>query len=224
MPGPLVCAPNHEPSLGDELDLAIKLRQVGAVSSDIVTAISESRVNYWAAFATDFGCIFLFAWLGQRTHPRWPLSLFAFIVGWLVFTLIEYSIHRWLLHKPTSILYDLHEAHHNSPESTSAFLAPTSLVVLGLVWYLLAYLCHIPGMSYFISGISAGYFSFGALHHFEHTTRINQIPFRWLKHRWAAHSVHHHIDQTNFGVLTSFWDHIFSTHYKSARQRPSRTA
>jgi sterol desaturase/sphingolipid hydroxylase (fatty acid hydroxylase superfamily) len=78
---------------------------------------------------------------------------------------------------------------------------------------------RIPGASFFLCGFSAAYFYYGALHHFEHTTRINQIPFRWLQGRWAAHSVHHRLDNRNFGVMTSFWDYVFKTHTSHRKQK-----
>jgi cyclopropane-fatty-acyl-phospholipid synthase len=197
--------------------------ETGTAPRSILAAFAESRANYWAAYATDFSCPFLFAYLGHRSHLTWPVVLFSFIAGCLVFSLIEYAIHRWLLHNPKTLFYPLHEAHHRRPEDTSAFLFPTSIVVLGLVWLLFVPLLHWNASSFFISGIAAGYLSFGTLHHFEHTTRINQIPFRWLQHRWAAHSVHHHLDETNYGVLTSFWDYVFGTNYKQIKRR-SRAA
>ena len=197
------------------------MTETGTAPRSLLAVFAESRLNYWASYAVDFSCGILFAWLGHRSHLSWPVTLISFIAGLLTFSLIEYSIHRWLLHNPRTLFFPLHEAHHLHPDEPSAFLFPTSLIILGLVWLLCVRVLHLYPASFFISGIAAGYFCFGALHHLEHTTRINQIPFRWLQHRWAAHSVHHHLDQSNFGVLTSFWDFVFGTNYKQI-QRKSR--
>ena len=137
------------------------------------------------------------------------------------FSLIDYAVHRWLLHDRRSALFYMHDAHHNNPEKTSAFLFPTSFLLLIPVWCLLTWL-QFQQASYFLMGLSGGYFYFDTLHHVEHTTRINQIPFRWLKKRWAFHSVHHRIDQSNFGVITSFWDYVFGTHQQQIKRRQSR--
>ena len=205
--------------VSQELSIATKIRQIGTAASDLMGTISESRANYWASYVTDFSCPVLFAWLGAHHGLSWPAVILSSFLGVATFSLIEYAIHRWLLHNPKSVLYPLHEAHHNHPETPSAFLFPTSLVVLGLVWLCVAYAFHLPAASFFIAGVAAGYCCFGALHHFEHTTRINQIPFRWLQKRWAAHSVHHRLDQSNFGVTTSFWDYVFGTSQKQVKRR-----
>jgi sterol desaturase/sphingolipid hydroxylase (fatty acid hydroxylase superfamily) len=194
-----------------KLSIATRIGQAGCAARDLAQTVSESRTNYWASYVTDLTCPFLFAYLGMRHGWNWPSTILSFSSGVAVFSLIEYSIHRWLLHDPRSVLFQLHEAHHNNPEKHSAFFFPTSIVILTLVWLLLAKALHIQSASFFICGIATGYCYFGALHHLEHTTRINQIPFRWLQKRWAAHSVHHHLDRSNFGVITSFWDHVFGT-------------
>ena len=85
------------------------------------------------------------------------------------------------------------------------FLFPTSLMLFLPAWCLLTWGLHVQQASYFLMGLSGGYVYFDMFHHMEHTKRVNQIPFRWLQKIWAFHSVHHRIDQSNFGVTTSFW-------------------
>jgi dihydroceramide fatty acyl 2-hydroxylase len=204
---------------GDGLSMAARLRKFTDASGSVVAVIAESRLNYWASYVTDFSCIIVFAYLGIRHGQSWPSILISTICGMAVFTLVEYSIHRWLLHDRRSSLFHLHEAHHNHPEKPSAFLFPTSIIVLMLVWLFLTHVVHMQSASFFLAGLSAGYCYFGVLHHVEHSTRINQIPFRWLQSRWAAHSVHHHIEENNFGVITSFWDYVFGTHQKQRKRK-----
>lgn len=204
---------------GDELDEAISGRQLGDSSRSLLRTLSKSRANYWASYVVDFSCPVIFAFLGLRHHPSWPSIVVDSLSGVFVFTLVEYSIHRWLLHDPRSVLFESHEAHHLQPEKPSAFLFPTSFLILMPIWLFLTGALHMQGASFFLCGFSAGYFYFGALHHLEHTTRINQIPFRWLQGRWAAHSVHHRLDQSNFGVMTSFWDYVFKTHQKQRKRK-----
>ncbi|MEO6816428.1 MAG: hypothetical protein ABI177_06985, partial [Edaphobacter sp.] len=159
--------------------IAMRMGRAGSAARDLAQAVTESRANYWASYVTDLSCPFLFAYLGMRHEWSWPSTILNFLSGVAVFSLIEYSIHRWLLHDPKSILFQLHEAHHHNPEKHSAFFFPTSIVTLTLVWLLLAKALHIQSASFLICGIATGYCYFGALHHLEHTTRINQIPFRW---------------------------------------------
>jgi sterol desaturase/sphingolipid hydroxylase (fatty acid hydroxylase superfamily) len=205
--------------LGDELDFTIWLRQIGYASRSLLRTLSKSRANYWLSYVVDFSCPLIFLYLGMHRRPTWSSMIVSSLFGVFVFTLVEYCIHRWLLHDPRSVLFQAHEAHHLDPEKPSAFLFPASFLVLMPIWLVLADLLRIHGASFFLCGFSAAYFYYGALHHFEHTTRINQIPFRWLQGRWAAHSVHHRLDNRNFGVMTSFWDYVFKTHQRDKKRK-----
>jgi len=205
--------------LRDELGAANGVEKTGSTSRSWLSTLSESRANLWAANFVDFGCPVLFAYLGWRRHLGWSSIVVSFLFGLFVFTFVEYVIHRWLLHNPKSVFYPLHNAHHNAPEAISAGLFPQSFVVLMPVWLLLTYGFHLNGASFFLCGLSAGNFYFGMLHSLEHSVRINQVPFRWLQGRWAAHGVHHKLDHTNYGVMTSFWDYVFGTHQRQAKRK-----
>ena len=201
--------------------LVERFRKLSRVMGRIAHVVSESHINYWASYVTDFTCPLLFAYLGTRHLWYWPSAIFSFFSGLTVFSLIEYSVHRWLLHGSGGLLFRLHESHHKAPEERSAFFFPTSIVTLTLVWLLLDRALHLQYASFFTCGVASGYCYFGILHHVEHTTRINQIPFRWLQKRWAAHSVHHRLDHRNFGVVTSFWDVVFGSHPSSKKRNRS---
>ncbi len=184
-----------------------------------MATISESRWNYYLSYVTDGACPLIFFYVGLRAHVSWSKAFIGIIAGSLLFTLVEYAIHRWLLHNPRSILFPLHATHHNAPTEPSAFLFPASVVVLGIVWLFFVPLLHLPSSSFVIAGFAAAYFYYGLLHHFEHSIKANRLPFRWMQKRWASHTVHHHLDHTNFGVMTSFWDYVFQTHHKQVKRR-----
>ena len=116
--------------LGDELNEGSVAGQVGYDARSLLSTISQSRFNYWAAYVVDFSCILLFGYLGLRHHPGWASDVVNFAFGVTVFTLIEYSIHRWLLHNPKCFFFALHDAHHKHPEETAAFLAQNKVRAL----------------------------------------------------------------------------------------------
>ena len=199
--------------------LVPRMGEVGSITRDLAHVVAKSRINYWASYVTDFTCPLLFAYMGTQHHCNWLSAILSFSSGLTVFSLIEYSVHRWILHAPGNFLFRLHESHHNIPEERSAFFFPTSIVTLTLGWLLLDQALDLHYASFFICGVASGYCYFGILHHVEHTARINQIPFRWLQKRWAAHSVHHRLNHHNFGVITSFWDFVFGTHQSSKKRQ-----
>ena len=90
--------------VSQELSIATKIRQIGTAASDLMGTISESRANYWASYVTDFSCPVLFAWLGAHHGLSWPAVILSSFLGVATFSLIEYAIHRWLLHNPKSVL------------------------------------------------------------------------------------------------------------------------
>ncbi len=196
----------------------MRSRQILPACRSLMNELSESRANYWASYLVDLSCPILFAYLGLHRQMHWPSAVVGLLAGVMLFTLVEYSIHRWLLHNPESVFFPLHAVHHNDPEKPSAFIFPASMAILLPLWFLLTWI-HFPAASFFLCGFSGGYFYFGLLHHVEHSTRINQIPFRWLQSRWAAHSVHHRLDGRNFGVMTSFWDYVFGTHQRQQKRK-----
>jgi sterol desaturase/sphingolipid hydroxylase (fatty acid hydroxylase superfamily) len=69
-----------------------------------------------------------------------------------------------------------------------------------------------------LCGFFAGYFGYGVVHHLQHSIRIKDIPFQWMRRKWAAHAVHHGREGVNFGVTTSLWDWVFGT-YRQVTKR-----
>jgi hypothetical protein len=78
--------------------LVERFRKLSRVIGRIAQVVSESHINYWDSYVTDFTCPLLFAYLGTRHHWNWPSAIFSFFSRLTVFSLIEYAVHRWLLH------------------------------------------------------------------------------------------------------------------------------
>jgi sterol desaturase/sphingolipid hydroxylase (fatty acid hydroxylase superfamily) len=184
----------------------------------LLHAVTESRANYRASFAIELACPIGLAWIGTQSARGWLAPLACVAAGLLVFSFIEYAIHRWLFHAPDGVMSAIHRTHHESPHGHTALPCITSVVVASIGWLALAPLVGAMAASFFLSGVLGGYSYYSILHHLEHRLRINTMPFRWLQKRWADHSVHHRLAETNFGVTTSLWDHVFATHYL-ARKR-----
>jgi sterol desaturase/sphingolipid hydroxylase (fatty acid hydroxylase superfamily) len=115
----------------------------------------------------------------------------------------------------------MHQAHHDAPHSHAALPFFTSAALAAICWPALAAFIGPAAASFFLCGVMSGYFYYGAIHHLEHSVRITAVPFRWMQRRWAMHSVHHHLADTNYGVTSSVWDRVFGTHYQ-AKTRATR--
>lgn len=145
------------------------------------------------------------------------LSAFGlFLGGWLLFTLVEYLVHRFLYHMPAStprkarFQYVMHGVHHEYPKDKSRLAMPPIITVF--VASLLFFIFRFSfGAASF--GLLAG-FTFGyALYLFVHyAIHAYAPPKNFLKFWWLHHSQHHYRqDEIAFGVSTTLWDHIIGT-------------
>jgi sterol desaturase/sphingolipid hydroxylase (fatty acid hydroxylase superfamily) len=152
----------------------------------------------------------------------------AIAAGLFIWTLVEYLLHRFLLHSwpqaPAilSVVERLHLGHHRDPRDEAKITVPVSgslpiaAALLGLFrlavgqWEVAALL---------MVGSVAGYLYYEAVHFWIHCSHRSG---RWLGRRRAHHLLHHFKDQRRgFGVSTRLWDLAIGTYeMKSERQMP----
>jgi sterol desaturase/sphingolipid hydroxylase (fatty acid hydroxylase superfamily) len=138
---------------------------------------------------------------------RWTIAAFA---GAAVWTILEYLIHRVVLHH-VRIFAEMHDMHHDSP--TDLVGSPTwlslGLICLGVLlplWWETGF--DIAGGA--TAGLMAGYLWYVAVHHAIH--HWDAAPGSYLYRAKRRHLVHHYSRQPcNFGVTTGFWDLVFGT-------------
>jgi sterol desaturase/sphingolipid hydroxylase (fatty acid hydroxylase superfamily) len=150
---------------------------------------------------------------GMITAINGPL---LFIAGLLVFTLIEYFMHRFVFHlnpkteKQEKFAYTVHGVHHDYPKDKDrlAMPPPLSLFISFLFFLLYSYL--MGDLVYgFLPGFLMGYAAYLWVHYMVHAFKPPKNAFKIL---WLHHGVHHYKDQHSaFGVSSPFWDVIFGT-------------
>ncbi|KAJ0029562.1 hypothetical protein NQD34_004559 [Periophthalmus magnuspinnatus] len=149
-------------------------------------------------------------------------SLFPalFMLGWFLWSFIEYCIHRFVFHmKPPAhnyylitIHFLLHGQHHKSPFDGSRLVFPPGLAsfVVGLFYLMLtSVLPDIIAMSVFVGGL-CGYVVYDMIHYYLHYGSPKKGSYLYsLK----AYHVKHHFEhqRSGFGITTTFWDHPFKT-------------
>jgi sterol desaturase/sphingolipid hydroxylase (fatty acid hydroxylase superfamily) len=140
------------------------------------------------------------------------LLLLSLAVGLFSWSLIEYLIHRFVLHG-VQPFKRWHLEHHARP--TALIGAPTLLssgLIFSLVFLPAWVLMSLQSAAALTLGILAGYLAYGAVHHGVHHWRVTSA---WLKKRKLWHALHHHPSNAKtpgrYGVSTSFWDHVFGT-------------
>ena len=141
----------------------------------------------------------------------WASWLGAFITGAAAWTLVEYLLHRFVLHH-VPYIREMHEAHHDDQLALIGTPIWISLAVMVVVVLIpLSFVAERPIAIGLASGLMLGHFWYGSVHHILHHWNLKQGGYFYrLKRR---HMLHHHFDEMgNFGVTNSFWDVVFGTY------------
>lgn len=167
----------------------------------------------------------LFALAGWGSAPWYQALAFAG-AGLLLWTLCEYSLHRYLFHLESQqrllnwLVFLIHGNHHDSPSDPMRGMMPlcVSLPVAATVWATCLALLGAPGAWLFFGWI-AGYTLYDGLHYACHQWPMRRGLAAALKRH---HMRHHYIDDTgNFAISAIFWDRAFGSRISSLkRTRP----
>jgi 4-hydroxysphinganine ceramide fatty acyl 2-hydroxylase len=163
------------------------------------------------------GGLSLWAWRDAAFPDVVKPALMA--AGILVWTLIEYLLHRFLLHyRPQTpallaVVERLHLGHHRDPRDEAKITVPVygSLPIAGGLLGLFRLMTGSWEMAgLLMTGSIAGYLYYETVHFWIH---CGMRRGRWLRQRRANHFFHHFKDQTRcFGVSTPLWDLVMRTH------------
>ena len=153
------------------------------------------------------------------------ITLPAFAVGFVLWTLTEYWLHRTAFHwTPNTswgprfhfLMHGVHHTHHRDPYRLvmpPAVGLTLAVVFFGMFWglgQLGASLAIHPGWylgAY--SGFVVGYVTYDCTHYYLHHARPTSSRMKRLR---AHHNNHHHNHtDTKFGVSTTVWDRVFGT-------------
>jgi sterol desaturase/sphingolipid hydroxylase (fatty acid hydroxylase superfamily) len=163
------------------------------------------------------GALGFWAWHATGLPEVANLALMA--GGLLVWTLMEYMLHRFLLHaRPQapallSVVEKLHLGHHRDPHDEAKITVPVwgSLPIAGgllVVFRLAAGSWELAAL--LMTGSVAGYLYYEAVHFWIH---CGSRGGRWVARRRAHHFLHHFKGQRRcFGVSTPLWDHVMGTY------------
>ncbi len=175
-----------------------------------IFAIEHSRIGYFIDSACYLAAILLLSVFLLFAAPRsaWTKTLVAVTTGLLVWSLIEYVMHRFVLHH-IAPFRQLHEEHHRRPQALLATPTLLSAALIVAFVFLPATLLGNLWIGCGITlGVATGYFAFGLMHYAVHHWRLRGT---WLMQRQRLHALHHHSPDLYYGVTNSLWDHVFRT-------------
>lgn len=175
----------------------------------------DSPANYHASLFVDAAGAAIFLLIGLRASISTGASVAAVGAGLAAWSLMEYGMHRWVGHGPSSFARRGHVMHHSDDQALIA--APVFFVMAGAfaIWAALAVVAGTGVAALLVCGLYIGYNLYALVHHVlhHHEALAARGWFQTLERRHRIHHAHH---QVNFGVTSALWDRIFGT-YQPAR-------
>jgi dihydroceramide fatty acyl 2-hydroxylase len=191
-------------------------RSLRLFRSDFMESLSHMTwrliVSIWVPIAAG---LLLGATLGAGLAVG--LALLAWAAGVVLWTLIEYVLHRFVFHwRPRSgwgrtFHFLAHGIHHLDPWDPTRLVFPPAagLLIGGLIFLALAALLPLGAALATMAGVVSGYLVYDLTHFFTHHGKPRT---RWGKFLKAYHLAHHHKHWTRmYGVSQPLWDLVFRT-------------
>ncbi len=144
--------------------------------------------------------------------------LTAFLLAFPLGTLVEYVLHRWVLHaRSRSFFARRHRMHHKEYDADTVWADFRDFSVGGLPFFWFGFLHSVPAGLGLLFGGLAYVLLLAAVHKLSHERP--RLVF-WMTPN--SHELHHGATpRHNFGIVTRFWDRVFGTFAESAPTRRS---
>jgi sterol desaturase/sphingolipid hydroxylase (fatty acid hydroxylase superfamily) len=169
--------------------------------------------------------VILLLFLAARAAPAgafpWHIPA-AFITGLFLWTLGEYTLHRFLFHhqakteKAQRLFFLFHGVHHAQPQDKTRLVmpfpvsVPMALLFYGLFTLVLGvWLKAAPWVNPMAAGFLAGYLVYDLTHYAQHHFPMRSGYAKYIKRYHMAH--HYKSPSTRFGVSSPLWDWVFGT-------------
>ena len=201
-----------------------ELQPVRIFKSDFLESFSHIHPWQVAVFWSLVEVFLVFRTV--RTFPanptNWIYIPLCVIMGGFLWTLAEYSLHRWLFHHEAKteagkkVFFMFHGVHHAQPMVKTRLVmpfpvsVPLALIFFGLFRLVCGRLFGQPeGVAPLFAGFVAGYMIYDLGHYAFHHFRLQRGYLAWIrKHHMRHHGSDSHM---RFGVSSPLWDYIFGT-------------
>ncbi|XP_015690238.1 dihydroceramide fatty acyl 2-hydroxylase FAH1-like isoform X2 [Oryza brachyantha] len=176
-----------------------------------------TRTKWWAVPTIWLPVV---CWLLVKSirmgHSIQEVALMA-LFGVFIWTLIEYTLHRFLFHIDTKTYwantahYLLHGCHHKHPmDSLRLVFPPTATAILCVpFWKLVAFFATPTTTPALFGGGLLGYVMYDCTHYYLHHGQPSKDPAKNLKRYHLNH--HFRVQDKGFGITSSLWDYVFGT-------------
>jgi cyclopropane-fatty-acyl-phospholipid synthase len=176
---------------------------MGRISLEHSAAVYRADFVVYGAVAMALAMLLVFEAPQAGAAP----VLGAVLGGLAAWTVIEYLLHRFVLHG-LQPFQGWHAQHHQRPTALIGLPTYVSAVLFFVLVFLpTALLTDRWTACAATLGVLMGYIAYGGVHHATHHWRVENA---WLRQRKQWHAMHHHCPEpVCFGVTTSVWDRVF---------------
>ncbi len=194
--------------------------------SPVLEALTKTHIAIPITLFWVVGGVTIWYSMASLGIPLQTVLVF-FLGGIVLFTLVEYVMHRFLYHIPAEtekrrrFQYVIHGVHHDHPrDKTRLAMPPLVSIVLAMLFISLFRVLIGQNGYAFGGGFLFGYSTYLLAHYAIH---IYKQPKNVLGIIWKHHNLHHYVgDDGAFGVSTPFWDYIFGTMPKEPRRKEAQ--
>ena len=147
---------------------------------------------------------------------------FGFLGGLFLWTLAEYTLHRFLFHMPAKnekmerIAFLFHGVHHAQPQCKTRLVMPPVVSIplaalfFGLFYLVFAVIFKVPHLiAPVFSGFIIGYLIYDLTHYATHHFPMRSGYAKYIKRYHMQH--HYKTPNKRFGVSSPLWDMVFNT-------------
>ncbi len=186
--------------------------------SDFFEALS--KVHFTVPLYIFLPVIFYFLYRSIWLYELKFLSILSLIIiGLFVWTLTEYTLHRFIFHLQLKsrlgqkIHFIFHGVHHDYPHDSKRLVMPPSVSIplAALFYFLFRMILGMTFVAPFFIGFLMGYLFYDLTHYAIH--HFNMHSKFWLAIK-NHHMKHHYQDpDKGFGVSSPLWDIIIGTNF-----------
>ena len=167
-----------------------------------------SRLGYFADFITmPVAALALLAGEFATSGLSRPFTL-AVPAGFILWTLFEYGLHRFVFHSD-SLFGQQHDVHHRRPAALIGVASWYTLLIFAALYAAFVLLAGWSTGGGITLGFVAGYLAYIAVHYAIHHLTI--APGHPLYAAKLRHLAHHRGADGNYGVIVPWWDFVFRT-------------
>ena len=173
-----------------------------------------------------FGPVIAFSVVEMLRSKDMLAALAWFAIGWLMWSLIEYALHRFLFHTDASTsderlrAFLVHGYHHAYPRDRTRLVAPPlmSWPIAGIIGTVEYFVVGSQASIILFGGTAAGYLAYDSLHYYVHHFVPRDPVGRWLR---QYHLLHHVDGSSRFGISSPLWDLVFGSYQPVQWRRSS---